>query len=76
MTCDFTSFSSVFQSYKDDAMVTMKGCVQWNLVHGWKDFRLKRYLNKNRKLSRPAINPYIYRDSKLRYRHDPLGRRA
>ena len=36
MTCDFTSFSTVFQSYQDDGRVIMKGCgcVQWNLVYG------------------------------------------
>ena len=26
-TCDFTSFSTVFQSYQDDGQMTMKGCV-------------------------------------------------
>ena len=30
MTCDFTSFSTVFQSYQDDGQMIMKGCVQWN----------------------------------------------
>ena len=29
MTCDFTSFSTVFQSYQDDERLIMKGCVQW-----------------------------------------------
>ena len=28
MTCDFTSFSTVFQSYQDDGQMIMKGCVQ------------------------------------------------
>ena len=55
MTCDFRSFSTVFQSYKDDVMVTIKGCVQWNLVRGWNDFLLKRDSNNNRKLSRPGL---------------------
>ena len=32
MACDFTSFSSVFQSYQDDGLRIMKGCVQWNPV--------------------------------------------
>ena len=27
MTCDFTSFSTVFQSYKDDMRMIMKGAV-------------------------------------------------
>ena len=30
MTCDFTSFSTVFQSYQDDGRIIMKGCVQCN----------------------------------------------
>ena len=45
MTCDFTSFSTVFQSHQEDFWMIMKGCVQWNLVYGWKDFLLKRGLN-------------------------------
>ena len=32
MTWDFTSFSTVFQSYQDDGRLIMKGCVQWNSV--------------------------------------------
>ena len=28
MTCDFTSFSTVFQSYQDDGRLITKGCVQ------------------------------------------------
>ena len=38
ITCDFTSFSTVFQSYQDDVWMIMKGCVQWNSVYGWEDF--------------------------------------
>ena len=34
MPCDFTSFSTVFQSYQDDVRMIMKGCVQWNFVYG------------------------------------------
>ena len=34
MTCDFTSFSTVFQSYQDDVWMIMKGYVQWNSVYG------------------------------------------
>ena len=33
MICDFTSFSTVFQSYQEDGWVIMKGCVQWNSVN-------------------------------------------
>ena len=32
MKWDFTSFSTVFQSYQDDGGIIMKGCVQWNPV--------------------------------------------
>ena len=38
MTCDFTPFLTVFQSYQDDVWMIMKGCVQWNSVYGWEDF--------------------------------------
>ena len=34
ITCDFTSFSTVFQSYQDDGRLIMNGCVQWNSIHG------------------------------------------
>ena len=34
MVCDFTSFSTVFQSYQDDGQMIMKRCVQWNPVYG------------------------------------------
>ena len=33
MTCNFTAISTVFQSYQDNGWVTVKGCVQWNLVY-------------------------------------------
>ena len=38
MTCDFTSFSTVFQSYQDDGRMIMKRCVQWSSVYIWEDF--------------------------------------
>ena len=28
-TCDFRSFSTVFQSYQDNGWMRMKGCMQW-----------------------------------------------
>ena len=33
MICNFTSFSTVFQSYQDDGRMIMKGSVQWNPVY-------------------------------------------
>ena len=40
MICDFTSFSTVFQSYQDDGRMIMKGCVPTEqpglLFHGSK----------------------------------------
>ena len=33
MTCDFTSFSTVFQSYQDDGRLIMEDCVQWNSAY-------------------------------------------
>ena len=33
MTADLMSFQTVFQSYQDDGLVMMKGCVQWNSVY-------------------------------------------
>ena len=33
MTCEFTFFSTVFQSYQDVGQMIMKGCVQWNPVY-------------------------------------------
>ena len=32
MTCDFTSFSTVFQSYQVNGRLIMKGCVHWSSV--------------------------------------------
>ena len=32
MTCNFTPFSIVFQSYQNDERLIMKGCVQWNML--------------------------------------------
>ena len=36
MTCNFTSYSTIFQLYHDDGRMIMKDCVQWNL------FRVER----------------------------------
>ena len=34
MICDFTFFSTVFQSYQYDGRMIMKFCEQWNPVYG------------------------------------------
>ena len=34
ITCDFTSYLTVFQSYQNDVWMIMKDCVQWNSVYG------------------------------------------
>ena len=34
MTSDFTSFLTVFQSYQDDVLMIVIGCVLWNSVYG------------------------------------------
>ena len=31
MTCDCTSLSTVFQSYRDDVRMIMEGCMHWNM---------------------------------------------
>ena len=60
MECDFTSFSTVFQSYQDDGWMLMKGCVQWN------PFRIEAGLEFGTvKISMPALKPMSYRGSFL-----------
>ena len=34
VTCDFTSFSTIFQSYQDDGRMIRKGCMQWIPIYG------------------------------------------
>ena len=36
MICDFTSFSTGFQSYQDDGRLILKSCVQWSSVYGFR----------------------------------------
>ena len=46
MTCIFMPFSIVFQSYRDDCRMIMKGCEQWNLaVYRLRRFCLEQGLN-------------------------------
>ena len=44
ITCDFMSFSTVFQWYQDDGRVIMKGRAQ-RTRYNWKDLRLRRASN-------------------------------
>ena len=48
MTCNFTSFSQVFQSYQDDGGMIFKCYVQWNPVYGLEDFALTGARTGNR----------------------------
>ena len=45
MIYNLMSFSTVFQSYKDDERVIMKGCMQCNPVYCRKDFCLQKESN-------------------------------
>ena len=36
---------TLFQLYQEDVRMIMKGCMQWNLVHGWIDFASSGGLN-------------------------------
>ena len=60
MTCDFTSFSSAFQSYQDDDWPVLKVCVLWSFFYGQKAFRLKRGSNPGSQISKPTLNPLSY----------------
>ena len=57
MTCDFTSFSTVFMSYQDDERLIMKGRVKWNPDNGSEDFASSGARTRDRYISRPAFNP-------------------
>ena len=59
----FTSFSTVFQSYQDDGLMIMKGCVQWNPIYGWAYFASSGARSRDRWFSRSALNLLSYRDS-------------
>ena len=52
MTCDFTSFLAVFQSYKDDGREIMKDCVK-NQTHCNQHLKLYKGMYHGRK--KPAI---------------------
>ena len=45
ITCNFTSFSAVFQSYQKSKWVTMKACVAGSPVYYEKDFCLQESIS-------------------------------
>lgn len=45
---DFTPFSPAFQLHQEDGKVIIKGCKQWNLVYGWRDFSIQWDSNRDR----------------------------
>ena len=61
MAYDVTPFSTVFPSYSSDGRMIMKGCVEWNLVYGWKNFCLEPGSNPRPLfISRTALNLLSY----------------
>ena len=60
MTWDFTSFSTVFQSYQDDRRLKMNGCVQWNSILWLRRFCLECGSKSVHLISRPELNLLSY----------------
>ena len=56
---DFTSLSTVFQSYRDDGRANMKGSVQWSAVYVREESLLKRDSNP-----RPVIRSWDRSEAK------------
>ena len=63
ITCDFTSFSTIFQSYQNDRWMIMKGCVQWTPFMIENIFALSGARTQYCYISKPALNPLRYRGS-------------
>ena len=62
MTCDFMSFSTIFQSYQDDGWMIMKGVCN-GAPFTVEKISVKRGLNPGPLDSRLALNPLSYRGS-------------
>ena len=59
MTCDFTSFSIIFQSYYDDSRPITKSCVQWSsMIEKIPASRGNQTLDC--KISRPVLTVFIW----------------
>ena len=55
MICNFTTFSTIFQSYWDNGRVVMKGCLKFTL------FTIETFsVTGDHKVSRPVPNPLTY----------------
>ena len=65
MTCDFTPFSTLFQSHQDDERLIMNGCVQWDPVYGREGFASSGARTRDRLISRPALNTLSYPGSRF-----------
>ena len=63
MTSDFTSCSTVFQSYQNDGRMKTKCCVQWNPVYGWEDFASRGARTQDPKISKSMLNTLRYQGS-------------
>ena len=56
MTCDFTSFSTVFQSYQGIGQMIKEGCVQWNPISIEKVPSSHKAQAQERQISRPELD--------------------
>ena len=63
MTYDFTSVAAVVQSYKDDGMVILKVCVQWNPVEPRLRFKSNFFVNISFKMM-PLLNKFRKKNKK------------
>ena len=66
MPCDFTPFSTVFQSNQDDRKLMLKGWLQGKPVYDWKEFLL-RESNWGPLDQQPALTPLSYQSSCTSY---------
>ena len=69
MTCNFTSFSTVFQSNQYDERAIMKGVAQRNPFATEKVSTSGGARTRDRGISRPALNLPSYRGSIIAFEH-------
>ena len=63
MACDFTSFLTIFQLYKDDGWMIIEGFVPSNLVNVCKDFCGLHQVSNPRPLEQHAIEACLTQPS-------------